>query len=52
MPSLPVLVLGNPSEGPGDYAGERVHFLSRPVAAEEMLSQAGQMLAENERETA
>jgi len=52
MPSLPVLVLGNPSEHPDDYAGERVRFLSRPIVAEEMLSQAGQMLAQNELKTA
>ena len=47
MPSLPVLVLGDAHEKPADYTGERIRFLSRPVATEEMLSVAGQLLGQN-----
>jgi len=47
MPSLPVLVLGAASEGPADYAGEGVRFLPRPIASEEMLAMASQMLAQS-----
>jgi hypothetical protein len=51
MPSLPVLVLGNNGEAADDYAGEFVRFLPRPVAGEEMLALAGEMLAKHEFET-
>jgi DNA-binding NtrC family response regulator len=51
MPSLPVLVLGNADEIADDYAGEFVRFLPKPVASEEMLALAGQMLAQHECET-
>ena len=44
MPSLPVLVLGDASDKPDDYAGERIRFLRRSVPNEEMLSVAGQLL--------
>jgi CheY-like chemotaxis protein len=47
MPTVPVLVLCNATEGPGDYAPEGVRFLSRPFASEEMLAAASQMLAKN-----
>ncbi|MGH9606323.1 MAG: response regulator [Terracidiphilus sp.] len=47
IPSLPVLVLGDAHEKAGDYVGERIRFLSRPVATEEMLSVAGQMLGQH-----
>ena len=47
MPSLPTLVLGNNGEAADDYAGEFVRFLPRPVAGEEMLALAGEMLALN-----
>ena len=50
MPALPVLVLGDAAEDPGNYKGERVRFLARPVAAEEMLTQASQMLMKYEPE--
>ncbi len=47
LPSLPVLVLGDAHESPADYAGEQIRFLSRPVATEEILSAAGQLLRQN-----
>ena len=52
MPSLPVLVLGDSNEVYGDYSVEGVRFLPRPVAAEEMLTAAGQMLAQSSQKTA
>lgn len=48
MPSLPVLVLGNAGEAADDYAGECVRFLPGPVASDEMLTLAGEMLAHSE----
>ena len=51
MPSLRALVLGNAGEVAEDYAGEWVRFLPRPVASDEMLAQAGEMLAQHECET-
>jgi DNA-binding NtrC family response regulator len=51
MPSLPVLVLGNAGEVAEDYAGEWVRFLPKPIASEEMLALAGEMLAQHECET-
>jgi DNA-binding NtrC family response regulator len=47
LPKIPVLVLGSASEAAGDYAGEFVRFLSRPVSSDEMLSAAGKMLAQH-----
>ena len=47
MPSLPILVLGSNGEAEDDYAGELLRFLPGPVAGEEMLALAGQMLALN-----
>ena len=47
VPSVPVLVLGDSSEKPDDYKGEYVRFLPRPVASEDILSAAGQMLSKN-----
>lgn len=52
MPSLPVLVLGDTSEDHGDYEGEGVYFLPKPIRAEQMLAVASQMLAQGERKTA
>ncbi|HEV2485923.1 MAG TPA: response regulator [Terracidiphilus sp.] len=52
MPSLPVLVLGDSDEVNGDYSVEGVRFLPRPIAAEEMLTVAGQMLAQSAQKTA
>jgi DNA-binding NtrC family response regulator len=47
MPSLPVLVLGKAGEVAADYCGECMRFLPWPVASEEMLALAGEMLALN-----
>lgn len=52
MPSLPVLVLGDSDEVNGDYSVEGVRFLPRPIVAEEMLTLAGQMLAQSQHKTA
>jgi len=52
IPSLPVLVLGDANETPDDYSGDHIRFLSRPVATEDVLSAAGQMLGQNGRKTA
>jgi DNA-binding NtrC family response regulator len=46
LPQLPVLVLGSEREAAGDYAGDCVRFLARPVATEQMLSAAGQLMAQ------
>jgi len=51
LPLLPVLVLGKAGETADDYAGEFLRFLPGPVAGEEMLALAGQMLAKHECET-
>jgi DNA-binding NtrC family response regulator len=48
MPLLPVLVLGNNGEVASDYAGECVRFLPKPVAGDEMVALAGEMLAQHE----
>lgn len=46
LPHMPVLVLGGADETLKDYEGDYVRFLSRPVASEEMLAAADQMLAQ------
>ena len=52
MPSLPVLVLGDSIEEAGDYSGDQVYFLPRPILPEEILSIATRMVAQNELKTA
>jgi CheY-like chemotaxis protein len=52
MPWLPVLVLGNGNDEASDYAGAGVRFLATPIASEEMLALASQMLAHRERNAA
>lgn len=52
IPSLPVLVLVESSEERGEYHGEHVSFLTRPVPADQLLALATQLLAENQRRTA
>jgi CheY-like chemotaxis protein len=52
IPSVPVLVLGTGSETASDYAAERVQFLARPIASEELLSLAGRMMTKNGVKTA
>lgn len=44
LPALPVLVLGNGGEAAIDYEGEWVRFVSQPVASEELLTLASQLL--------
>jgi CheY-like chemotaxis protein len=51
LPRLPVLVLGSATESAGDYAGEHVRYLPRPIANETILSAANQLLAEHAKET-
>jgi len=46
LPKVPVLVLGGASESAGDYAGDWVRFLPRPFTGEEMLTAAGELLAQ------
>ncbi|HZL51416.1 MAG TPA: response regulator [Terracidiphilus sp.] len=52
MPYLPVLVLGDSDEVKADYCVEGVLFLPRPFVAEEILTAAGQMLAQSAQKTA
>ena len=52
LPLLPVLVLGDKSEQPGDYCEECVRFLGLPAKADEILALAGQMLAQSGHKTA
>jgi len=52
MPSLPVLVLGDAMEDSGKYTGERVRFLAKPIAADEILTHADQMLAKSRQKIA
>ncbi|MGA7342509.1 MAG: response regulator [Terracidiphilus sp.] len=47
MPALPILVLGDAAESVRDYAGEWVRFLSKPIATEQIIAAAGQLLAQN-----
>ena len=47
VPSVPVLVLGDAGETQADYEGGYVRFLSRPVASDDMLDTADQMLSGN-----
>ncbi len=44
MPSLPILVLGNPQASAGEYAGSEVRFLAKPIAGDEMLRVVAQMI--------
>jgi DNA-binding NtrC family response regulator len=46
LPQLPVLVLGSAREAAADYAGNCARFLARPVATEQMLAAAGQLMAQ------
>jgi DNA-binding NtrC family response regulator len=44
MPRVPVLVLGGGDETATDYKGGWVRFLPRPVAGNELLAVAGELL--------
>jgi CheY-like chemotaxis protein len=45
LPNVPVLVLGNSSEEKSDFASERVRYLPRPGASEQILETAEALLA-------
>ncbi len=47
LPNVPVLVLGSGGEAATDYTGGWVRFLPRPIAGEELLAVAGEMLAQH-----
>jgi DNA-binding NtrC family response regulator len=46
-PALPVLVLGDKQESASDYADKGVRFLAKPIAADEMVAAASQLLEED-----
>jgi len=47
MPGLPVLVVGDGFETAGDYKGQDVRFLSRPIGAEDIANAASEMVIQN-----
>jgi DNA-binding NtrC family response regulator len=47
LPQVPVLVLGNNADSPRDYDTGFVQFLARPFSFEQMVSAAGDLLAES-----
>lgn len=47
VPGVPVLVLGDGFETAGDYSGQDIRFLSRPIGAEDVAEAAGQMLMQD-----
>jgi CheY-like chemotaxis protein len=52
LPKVPVLVLGSAAESAGDYAGEGVRFLAKPIATEQIVAAAGEMVLKDARPTA
>jgi DNA-binding NtrC family response regulator len=48
LPEVPVLVLGGVAESPDDYEGECVRFLTRPVATDQIVAAAGEMMLRSE----
>lgn len=52
MPELPVIVLGGSSDTASDYPGDSVCFRLRPIAADELLSLAGQLMETHHRTAA
>jgi DNA-binding NtrC family response regulator len=44
VPGVPVLVLGNSQDSAREYAGSDVRFLAKPIAADEMVRLAAQMI--------
>ncbi len=52
LPKVPVLVLGGGSESANDYNGGWVRFLPRPVAVNELLAAAGELLAQHAKKRA
>ena len=47
VPSVPILVLGDATETPDHYQGDHIRFLARPVASDDILNAADQLLAGN-----
>ena len=47
LPKLPILVLGNGNDRAEDYPGEHVHYLAKPVGAEDILSNAEFLLKQS-----
>jgi hypothetical protein len=45
FPDVPVLVLGDAKGATAEYPADGVRFLTEPIASEEMLSAASQLLA-------
>jgi CheY-like chemotaxis protein len=45
LPDVPVLVLGDAKGATAEYPADGVRFLTEPIASEEMLSAASQLLA-------
>jgi CheY-like chemotaxis protein len=45
LPAVPVLVLGDATSSTADYPADGVRFLAEPIASEEMLTAASQLLA-------
>jgi CheY-like chemotaxis protein len=52
MPELPVLVLGGGAETASDYPGDTVCFRPRPIAKEELLALASQLIAHDHQDAA
>jgi DNA-binding NtrC family response regulator len=52
LPRVPVLVLGADSESETDYKGGWVRFLPRPVAVNDLLSAADELLGQHARQSA
>jgi len=52
MPDLAVLVLGEAEESSAGYPDKNVRFLPKPSGADEIVSAAGQMLAEDNHKVA
>jgi CheY-like chemotaxis protein len=47
LPKLPVLVLGSGNDAAGDYPGEKVRYLAKPIGAEDILSNAEFLLKQS-----
>jgi len=47
IPGVPVLVLGDGFETAGDYSGQEIRFLSRPMGAEDVAEAASEMVMQD-----
>ncbi|HTW61375.1 MAG TPA: response regulator [Terracidiphilus sp.] len=52
LPEVPVLVLGSAAESARDYTSQGVRFLAKPVATEEIVAAAREMVLKDARPTA